>query len=174
MSENETLVHGNLSKAKAKKGETPSIEFKYDESTGELSFRSNGILVDKGYVSSHGLVTRAELEEALKKLVPMSYVEIKGSKNKDAIWELEDVYDDNGDYVGQHYGQKVDVINAKITPNSKVDFQIDSVQFLIFKQKDLSFFAVNDNCEVTVYCIGKIPENDYRIQVTVTEVFIDG
>ena len=86
MSENETLVHGNLSKAKAKKGETPSIEFKYDEVTGELSFRSNGILVDKGYVSSHGLVTKAELEEVLKKLVPMAYVEIKGGAEN---WKVQ-------------------------------------------------------------------------------------
>ena len=168
MSENETLVHGNLSKAKAKKGETPSIEFKYDEVTGELSFRSNGILVDKGYVSSHGLVTRAELEEALKTLVngtPIASVTIYGGEEN---WKAVN------DTAGCRYGQVVNVNNAVITPNSKVDLQLSSEQMAIFYEKDLAFVAENEDGVVTIYCIGQIPQNDYTIQATVTEVVING
>lgn len=64
--------------------------------------------------------------------------------------------------------------NAIITPNSKIDLQPDSDQLVVFHTKDLAFVTENDGGKVTVYCIGQQPQNDYTIQVTVTEVALNG
>lgn len=89
-------------------------------------------------------------------------------------WTAENVLDSNNNVVGVRYGQVVNVNNAVITPNSKVDLQISSEQMVIFYEKDLAFVAENEDGVVTIYCIGNVPENDYEIQATVTEVKING
>ena len=110
-------------------------------------------------VDANGNVTRIAIMQA--------FVDIFGGTDN---WTPEDVVDADGNIVGVRYGQVVDVSNANITPNSKVDLQLSSEQMVIFYEKDLAFVAENDNGEVTVYCIGQIPENDYTIQATVTEI----
>ena len=101
----------------------------------------------------------------------LSYVNILGGVNN---WVAEDVYDASGNRVGVRYGQVVNVNNATITPNSMVSLQISSEQMVIFKEKDLDFVAEQEDGIVTVYCIGNIPENNYKIQAKVTEVNING
>ena len=93
-----------------------------------------------------------------------------GAKN----WKPEEVFDANNNAIGYRYGQIVNVNNAVITPNSMVNLQLTSEQVIIFQNKTLAFYAENDEGVVTIYCIGQIPENDYTIQATVTEVVIDG
>lgn len=66
-----------------------------------------------------------------------------------------------------------DVIINGVTPNSKVDLQLNTDQLGIFYEKDLSFVAANDNGHITVFCIGQKPMNDYTMQVTVTEVVVN-
>lgn len=68
------------------------------------------------------------------------------------------------------YYQVVKVENATITPNSKVDLQPDATQLSVFREKDLAFVAENEDGIVRVYCVGQVPKNEYKIQVTVTEV----
>ena len=70
--------------------------------------------------------------------------------------------------------QEVVVANATITPYSKVDLQLSSEQIMIFYEKDLAFVTENDGGVVTVFCIGQVPENDYVIQATVSEVVVNG
>lgn len=72
------------------------------------------------------------------------------------------------------YCQVVTVNNATITPNSKVDLQINSEQLCIFHEKDLAFVAENEDGVVFVYCVGQVPQNDYTIQATITEVVYNG
>lgn len=72
------------------------------------------------------------------------------------------------------YYQVVTVQNAVITPNSKVDLQPDATQLSIFHEKDLAFVAENDDGVVAVYCVGQVPQNEYDIQATVTEVSANG
>ena len=81
-------------------------------------------------------------------------------------WESTD--DEN------RWRQQVVVANAVITSSSKIDLQPDAEQLSIFHAKDLAFVAENDNGKVYVYCIGQKPQNDYQIQVTVTEVVLNG
>ena len=57
-----------------------------------------------------------------------------------------------------------------ITENSQVDLTPSIEQLVIFYEKDLGFVTENENGIVTVYAIGQKPENDYTIQVTITEV----
>lgn len=66
------------------------------------------------------------------------------------------------------YSQVVTV--AGVTKNSQVDLTPNVEQLSAFYHKDLAFVTANDYGVVTVYAIGQKPENDYTIQVTITEV----
>lgn len=68
------------------------------------------------------------------------------------------------------YSQVVTVDGA--TENSQVDLTPSVEQLAIFHHKDLAFVTENEDGIVTVYAIGQKPENDYVIQVTITEVII--
>ena len=57
-----------------------------------------------------------------------------------------------------------------VTEYSQVDLTPSIEQLVIFYEKDLGFVTENDDGVVTVYAIGQKPENDYTIQVTITEV----
>ena len=69
---------------------------------------------------------------------------------------------------GNLYSQVVTI--AGVTENSQVDLTPSVEQLAIFYDKSLALVAENDGGVVTVYAIGQRPENDYTIQVTITEV----
>ena len=69
---------------------------------------------------------------------------------------------------GNLYSQVVDVPGA--TKNSQVDLTPSVEQLAIFYNKSLAFVAENNGGIVTVYAIGQKPDNDYTMQVTITEV----
>lgn len=164
--------------ANGKDGYTPIKGIDYKD--GE-----KGLKGDKGadgYTPQKGIdyFTDAEIVEILKPIrkeieelaIPSSaYINILGGADN---WKAEDVTDSSGNVIGVRYGQTVNVNNAVITENSKVDLQITSEQMVIFYQKDLAFVTENDDGVVTVYCVGNIPENDYKIQAIVTEVVSNG
>lgn len=56
------------------------------------------------------------------------------------------------------------------TENSQVDLTPSVEQLAVFYEKDLTFVTENEDGVVTVYAIGQKPQNDYTIQVTITEV----
>lgn len=63
------------------------------------------------------------------------------------------------------------VVNIEgVTEYSQVDLTPSIEQLVIFYEKDLGFVTENEDGVVTVYAIGQKPENDYTIQVTITEV----
>jgi hypothetical protein len=66
------------------------------------------------------------------------------------------------------YSQVVEV--EGVTENSQVDLTPSVEQLAIFHEKDLAFVTENYGGVVTVYAVGQKPENDYTIQVTITEV----
>lgn len=59
-----------------------------------------------------------------------------------------------------------------VTENSQVDLTPSVEQLAVFYDKSLAFVTENENGVVTVYAIGQKPENDYTIQVTITEVSV--
>lgn len=72
--------------------------------------------------------------------------------------------------VTNRYIQYVDVKNATITPNSKVDLQPTPEDLVVFHEKDLAFTAINAGGQVRVCVIGQKPTNEYTFKATVTEV----
>lgn len=76
----------------------------------------------------------------------------------------------SANWVGERspYSQIVNI--EGITEYSQVDLTPSIEQLVIFYEKDLGFVTENEDGVVTVYAIGQKPENDYRIQVTITEV----
>lgn len=69
---------------------------------------------------------------------------------------------------GNLYSQVVTI--AGVTENSQVDLTPSMEQLAVFYDKSLALVAENEGGVVTVYAIGQRPENDYTIQVTITEV----
>lgn len=57
-----------------------------------------------------------------------------------------------------------------VTENTQVDLTPSVEQLAIFYEKDIAFVTENEDGVVTVYVIGQKPQNDYTIQVTMTEV----
>ena len=68
------------------------------------------------------------------------------------------------------YAQVVEI--RGVTECSQVDLTPSVEQLSIFYNKDLAFVTENEDGVVTVYAIGQKPENDYTIQVTITEVYV--
>lgn len=66
------------------------------------------------------------------------------------------------------YAQVVEI--EGITEYSQVDLKPDMEQLDIFHNKDIGFVTENEDGVVTVYLIGNKPENDYTMQVSITEV----
>lgn len=83
-------------------------------------------------------------------------------------WET--VKDENGDIIVNRYCQYVDVLNATVTPNSKVDLQIAPEDLIIFAQKDLTFTTINADRQVRVCVVGQMPTQEYTFKATVTEM----
>lgn len=69
---------------------------------------------------------------------------------------------------GNLFSQVVTI--AGVTANSQVDLTPSVEQLAVFYEKDLAFVTENEGGVVTVYAIGQKPQNDYNIQVTITEV----
>lgn len=96
-------------------------------------------------------------------------IQILGSFNKSAA-RIANVDLLAANWVGDAspYSQVVEI--EGVTENSQVDLTPSIEQLVIFYEKDLGFVTENEDGVVTVYAIGQKPENDYTIQVTVTEV----
>ena len=66
------------------------------------------------------------------------------------------------------YSQVVEIDG--VTEYSQVDLKPSAEQLEIFNNKEIGFVTENEDGVVTVYLIGKTPENDYTMQVSITEV----
>lgn len=86
------------------------------------------------------------------------------------IARIADVELLSANWVGEDspYSQVVNI--EGVTEFSQVDLTPSIEQLVIFYEKDLGFVTENEDGVVTVYAIGQKPENDYIIQVTITEV----
>ena len=68
------------------------------------------------------------------------------------------------------YTQVVEI--EGVTEYSQVDLKPSAEQLDVFHNKDIGFVTENEDGVVTVYLIGKKPDNDYVMQVSITEVNI--
>lgn len=96
-------------------------------------------------------------------------IQIIGSLNKtNARIAYVDLLSANWVGDASPYAQTVEIDG--VTEYSQVDLTPSIEQLVIFYEKDLGFVTENEDGVVTVYAIGQKPENDYTIQVTITEV----
>ena len=79
--------------------------------------------------------------------------------------------DENGEIMPKTYCQEVVINNATVTPNSKIDLQLNASQLLQLSEIEVSLVAENDSGVITIYAVGDIPPVDCeQIQVTIKEV----
>ena len=97
-------------------------------------------------------------------------IQILGSLNQTPPARVVEVELLAANWVGESspYSQIVNI--EGVTEFSQVDLTPSIEQLVIFYEKDLGFVTENEDGIVTVYAIGQKPENDYVMQVTVTEV----
>lgn len=139
------------------------IEIKYD--LGKLA-ASQGLTMQQEQrfnqlsqtLSQFMASTNAKLEELKDITTPSGFAKIGWVTLLAANWLGE----------GNLYHQVVNI--EGVTENSQIDLTPNVQQLAIFYEKDLTFVTENDGGVVTVYAIGQKPENDYTIQVTITEV----
>lgn len=139
------------------------IETKYD--LGKLA-ASQGLTMQQAQrfnelsqtLSQFMASTNAKLDELKDITTPSGFAKIGWVTILATAWE-------GADYL---YHQVVNI--EGVTENSQVDLTPNVQQLAIFYEKDLTFVTENDGGVVTVYAIGQKPENDYTIQVTITEV----
>ena len=154
---------------KGDKGDTPAIILRYDENTGALYYDSDGILLDKEYTESQGFASQEDVNTKYATL--LSKLNQLASKLLVRTVTINLLATDWIEVSENKYSQIISVSDA--TEYSKVDLQLTSEQLEIFYKKDITFVTENDNSVIRVYCIGQKPTNDYSMQATVTEVFID-
>ena len=70
--------------------------------------------------------------------------------------------------------QTPEIVEISISNKDKMDLQPSSEQLCIFHEKDIAFVTENNDGVILVYCIGQVPQNEYTLQATITEVEIDG
>lgn len=165
------------------------IKFKCVEDNGKVSYvwnsgifkgisisdgMNNGEAVAEDYADilehwrqelfNHGGVTDEQIAKAVTDYLKENQIDT-GSKATIGVVEL---LSDN--WVGSEnlYSQIVTIDG--VTENSQVDLTPSVEQLVVFYAKDLTFVTENEGGTVTVYAIGQKPENDYTIQVTITEV----
>lgn len=66
--------------------------------------------------------------------------------------------------------QVVTVDNAAITSNSVVTLYPSAEQLAVFHNKNLEFVAENNDGIISIFCVGAVPDGDYTILATITEV----
>lgn len=83
------------------------------------------------------------------------------------------VVDIDGTDVVDTYSQVVEVNNAVITPNSKVDLQPTTSDLCHLYDWGIALTTKNADGVITVYAVGAKPDETLNIQATVTEVILD-
>lgn len=99
-------------------------------------------------------------------------IQILGALQSAPAIKIADVNLLSGAWEGENspYSQVVNI--EGVTEFSQVDLTPSVEQLAIFYDKDLCFVTENEDGVVTVYAIGQKPENDYIVQVTITEVSV--
>jgi hypothetical protein len=85
----------------------------------------------------------------------------------------EQVVDIDGADVVDTYSQVVEVENAVITPNSKVDLQPTTSDLCRLYDWGVALTTKNEGGIVTVYAVGDRPSGTLNIQATVAEIVLD-
>lgn len=98
---------------------------------------------------------------------------VDGSIVEEDYYEIDkdgNIIDADDKLIKNRYVQFVDVVDATITPNSKVDIQPSPEDLIVFSEKDVTFTTINAGGYVRVCIVGEKPTKTYIFNATVTEV----
>lgn len=157
--------------------------FTIDFESGELNYMSanynfdideeSGRLIVEGEPYSAEDIAGKAIEEWLhendKKLSELEKI-VEGLEIGSTSARISDVTLVASEWVGSNNLFSQVVAIDSVTENSQVDLKPSITQLAAFYEKDLAFVTENEDGVVTVYAIGQKPQNDYTIQVTITEV----
>ena len=118
------------------KGDTPVVGFRLDEETGDLYYSSDGVYVDKEYVSSADLVSKEELAEAVD--------DAKEELNQ----RIDDVVSDLSRFVisfdGNEGNKTYNQISTAIKNGWEIVFE-DSSHYPDIALMEISYFRLTDD-----------------------------
>ena len=140
------FVQNNMEMLKGKNGDTPIKGVDYFNETDKAEI--NKYIDSK--IEAALLILKNVVEKSLVKTVSISLYASKWLENDGK------------------YSQSVSIAN--VTPYSKIDLQPSVEQLAIFYEKDIAFVVENRDGNITVFCVGQKPTNDYVMQATITEV----
>ena len=147
------------------------VKFKCVDDAGEVVYVWNtaiytGISVSSGMNNAAAVVE--EHPDIIAQIVERLVALEKGGKGSAARIGYVTLLADGWTGDESLHAQVVEI--EGVTANTQVDLTPSVAQLSVFYNKDLTFVTENDNGVVTVYAIGQKPQNDYTIQVTITEV----
>lgn len=117
-----------------------------------------------GEIANLQTVTKENLVAAINELVLLMQ-ELAEAKSTVAEITLR-----AANWEGEEYLHSQVVEIAGVNEFSQVNLTPSVEQLAIFREKDISFVAENEDGVVTVYVIGDRPTNDYTMQVTIMGV----
>ena len=113
-------------------------------------------------------VSEEQIAEVVKKYLKENPIESGSSATISEVTLLASAWEEVSE---NKYAQVVTIDGA--TENSQVDLKLSDEQYDIFYEKDIAFVTQNEDGVITVFAYGQKPQNDYTIQVTLTEVLYE-
>ena len=155
-------------------GDKGAIPVAITEAEGYCVANIPNILLQKSghlnvYVVANGVTIERHRIQIVKREKPSNYVYTETDVIP-SIVRIGEVTLVASAWVGSESPYSQVVAIDGVTENTQVDLTPSVEQLAIFYEKDLAFVTENENGIVTVYAIGEKPQNDYTIQVTMTEV----
>lgn len=167
------------------------VEYEYNPNTGKKTPRfklgcDDNDFADLDYISPDSFVLPTQATVTIShdkwmrvdcdgKIIDSNgdVVGVDGNILQEGYYEIDEegnIIDDDKKLIVNRYVQFVQVANATITPNSKVDLQPSPTDLIVFRQKDITFTTINAGGYVRVCVVGQKPTQTYTFNVTVTEV----
>lgn len=127
------------------KGDTPKITFVYDENTGDLFYSSDGVLVDKEYISSENLATKDDVNDEIHKISDNLIVDIQeGVVSRNDLL----VYDRNGKPTKNIENVYAGVLRFKWIPSDRDAGSIEEDSYSLMLQEKTHIIDKTDKSTV--------------------------
>jgi hypothetical protein len=110
-------------------------------------------------------VSAEQINQAVADYLKANPVETGSKVTNGEVELLADKWEEVGE---KHYSQVVQI--KGVTDRSQIDPTPDAEQLAVFYNKEMMLVFENEDCVVTAHLIGQRLENDYVMQVTITDV----
>ena len=147
------------------RGFPPDVRFEYNQETGDLYYESDDILLETDYAAGKEFATKQfvidKLLEYANKVAPTPAM----------ITLYADRWVKNEGETRYH--QELIFESGTVTQYSQIKLHLSVEQVDEFIDKKLAFMVENDSGVITAYCMGELPDQDYVIRATISEVLVN-